>query len=221
VSVPTQLLNAVVPRYLALLAAFVVWIAGCSGEPVTITHKVCPFTLSPSSESYRASGGTGSVTVTTSANCSWTVQSDVYWVTVTGGSSGSGNGTITYSVATNTTMTARTALLKVVSTDGNVAAGLHQIDQVASTNLPIRGAYMFVMQVDPDGACAWPETTYYWPVTIATTSHMGDTILGSIGFPQAEIASSNTWSILAGPTLTQLVPGEESPGRREVHTMWW
>ena len=44
-------------------------------------------------------GGTGSVTVTTSAGCTWNAASNQGWMTITGGASGSGAGTVTYSVA--------------------------------------------------------------------------------------------------------------------------
>jgi len=89
---------------------------------------------------------------------------------------------------------------------------VHQVSQAASTWLPIRGAYTFVMQVDPDGACGWPVTTFYWPVAIQVTSYVQGTALGSIVFPPTPVSPSNTWSISAGPTRTQLVPRQESPG---------
>ena len=89
---------------------------------------------------------------------------------------------------------------------------VHQVSQAASTGLTLRGAYTFVMQVDPDGACGWPVTTFYWPVSMKVTSHEQGTALGSIVFPPTSVSSSNTWSISAGPTRTQLVPRQESPG---------
>jgi len=89
---------------------------------------------------------------------------------------------------------------------------VHQVSQAASTGLPIRGTYTFVMQVDPDGACGWPVTTFYWPVSIKVTSDVQGTALGSIVFPPTPVSPSNTWSISAGPTRTQLVPRQESPG---------
>ncbi len=104
------------------------------------------------------------------------------------------------------------ASIKVVDADGNRAAVVQQVSQATSTRLSLRGAYTFVMQVDPDGACGWPVTTFYWPVAIRVTSHEGGTALGSVVFPSASVSSSNTWSISAGPTRTQLVPRQESPG---------
>lgn len=207
-----QLLNTAVLRRAALFVALIVWIAGCSGQAGTMTLASCSFALSPSSSSHAASGDTGSVTINTQANCSWTVMSDADWVRVTGGSSGRGSGTVTYRVAANITTSARTASIKVMDANGHRAAVLHQVSQAASTSLRMRGAYTFVMEVDPDGTCGWPVTTFYWPVSIKITSYVQGTALGSIVFPSASISSSNTWSISAGPTRTKLVPRQESPG---------
>jgi len=50
----------------------------------------------------RKQGGTGSVAVNASAaSCAWTAASNVPWVTVTAGASGSGNGTVNFTVADN------------------------------------------------------------------------------------------------------------------------
>jgi hypothetical protein len=64
----------------------------------------CTYTISPTSASYIASGGTNSVSVTTNkSSCTWTAVSNTpSWITVTSGSSGTGNGTVSYSVAANT-----------------------------------------------------------------------------------------------------------------------
>ena len=58
----------------------------------------CAYTISPAKAAFGASGGAGSVTVTTSAGCPWTATRNVAWITITSGASGSGNGTVTYSV---------------------------------------------------------------------------------------------------------------------------
>jgi Zn-dependent metalloprotease len=69
--------------------------------------------ISPTSASQPAAGGTGSVGVTASASCSWTAVSNAAFITITAGSSGNGNGTVTYSVAANTATTSRTGTLTV------------------------------------------------------------------------------------------------------------
>jgi hypothetical protein len=49
-----------------------------------------------------AAGGSGTITVTTSAGCQWAAWSNDPWITVDSGSPGSGNGTVGYTVAENT-----------------------------------------------------------------------------------------------------------------------
>jgi C1A family cysteine protease len=67
-----------------------------------INGSVCKYSISPMSESFSASGGTGSVNVTTQSECSWTATSNVPWIIVTSGSSGMGTGAVEYSVEVNT-----------------------------------------------------------------------------------------------------------------------
>jgi uncharacterized protein (TIGR03437 family) len=54
-------------------------------------------------QSFTDAGGTGSVSVTAgpSSSCAWTAVSNVPWITVTAGHSGSGNGTMNFSVDPN------------------------------------------------------------------------------------------------------------------------
>jgi hypothetical protein len=59
----------------------------------------CSFSLSPVSDSFPASGGSRSFTLTTGSACNWTAGSDVPWIAVT--SFGTGGGSIFYTVAAN------------------------------------------------------------------------------------------------------------------------
>jgi Zn-dependent metalloprotease len=73
----------------------------------------CTFSINPTSASQPAGGGTGNVSVTATAGCSWTAVSNATFITITAGSSGTGNGTVTYSVANNTATTSRTGTLTI------------------------------------------------------------------------------------------------------------
>jgi len=73
----------------------------------------CSYSISPTSASYAAGGGTGSVSVTAGAGCNWTAVSNATFITITGGSSGSGNGTVSYSVAANTGTSSRTGTMTI------------------------------------------------------------------------------------------------------------
>ncbi|HEV7892864.1 MAG TPA: M36 family metallopeptidase [Pyrinomonadaceae bacterium] len=73
----------------------------------------CSFSISPTSASVAAAGGSGTVGVTTTAGCTWSAISNATFITVTGGSSGTGSGTVSYSVAANTATTSRTGTITI------------------------------------------------------------------------------------------------------------
>ena len=89
-----------------------------AGQSHTVTQEPpapggCVDSLSPPSQSYDSSGGSGSITVTSPSGCSWNASESADWIDITSGSSGSGNGTVTYTVSANTTGSPRTAIITV------------------------------------------------------------------------------------------------------------
>ena len=74
--------------------------SGYSNEVVYMPSS-CTYSITPSSASFSASGGTGSVLVTTQAGCNWGVSTAPSWVTINSGS-GTGSGTMRYTVSPNT-----------------------------------------------------------------------------------------------------------------------
>jgi len=62
----------------------------------------CVYTLSPTSATIPATGGTGSFNISSAAGCPWTAVSNADWITITSGSSGTGSGTISFSIASFT-----------------------------------------------------------------------------------------------------------------------
>jgi Zn-dependent metalloprotease len=73
----------------------------------------CSYSISPTSASSPATGGSGTVNVTAGAGCAWTAASNASFITVTSGASGSGSGSVTYSVASNPNTTSRTGTLTI------------------------------------------------------------------------------------------------------------
>ena len=72
------------------------------GEIFTVTQEGgCTYSLSAASANIPQNGGTGSVNVTAAAGCDWTAVSNVPWITITSGATGSGNGTVNFTVAAN------------------------------------------------------------------------------------------------------------------------
>ena len=62
----------------------------------------CTYAIAPTSANVAAAASTGTVNVTAGTGCAWTAASNVPWITVASGASGSGNGAVAYSVAANT-----------------------------------------------------------------------------------------------------------------------
>ena len=78
---------------------------------VPITPPTCTYAISPTTASFPASGGTGSVLVST--RCGWTAKSDVSWITITSGENGGGSGTVEYAVEANPDTGSRIGTLTV------------------------------------------------------------------------------------------------------------
>jgi hypothetical protein len=92
-----------------------------AGQTVTVTQNACSFSVSPTTVSINAGGGTGSATLTATTGCPWTATSGAAWLTITGAASGTGNATISFS-ATSTT-TARSTTLTVAGRTVTVSQG--------------------------------------------------------------------------------------------------
>ena len=60
----------------------------------------CTYTVAPATQNIPASGGSGSVSVTTGAGCKWTALASP-WIEITGGATGTGIGSVKYAVASN------------------------------------------------------------------------------------------------------------------------
>ncbi|MFC1665886.1 BACON domain-containing protein [Pseudomonadota bacterium] len=73
------------------------------------------------SEAYTFNSGTGSVTVTTPANCLWSASSNVGWLEITSEDGGPGDGSVDYSVSENTGPGQRVGSLNIAGYVFNVA----------------------------------------------------------------------------------------------------
>ena len=87
--------------------------SGNNSSMASVTANNPPPEISPTNQSFPASGGNGSFSLTIPAGCSWTAVSNNSFVTITSGSSGVGNGTIFYSVGVNNTGNPRMGTISV------------------------------------------------------------------------------------------------------------
>lgn len=87
--------------------------AGLNSSCLAQVPPDCTYALSSTGQSFRTTGGTGSVSVTAAFACAWTAKSNVSWVTITSGASGTASQTVNYTVAANPSTTLRTGTLTI------------------------------------------------------------------------------------------------------------
>ena len=92
------------------------------GQVLTITQGGidCTYSLSPSSASFDAEGGSSGTSVSSPDGCQWSASSSDSWIGITSGGSGSGDGPVSFTVAANTTIQARSGSLTVGGQDFNI-----------------------------------------------------------------------------------------------------
>jgi hypothetical protein len=86
-----------------------------AGQTVTFSQAAasCNYTVTPTTVAAPPDGNASSVGVSSGTGCSWTAVSNVNWITITAGASGSGDGNVSYTVAINGTTSQRTGTLTV------------------------------------------------------------------------------------------------------------
>jgi hypothetical protein len=154
-------------RLCALFAVCAVALAGCDSNPAQPT---CAYTLSATSMTMSATGGTGTVSVATGSGCAWTASSSASWLTATGGASGSGPGTVTVAAAANSGPTSRTGSLTVAGQSVSVTQqGLvcSYVLQPGSRTLDAAGGTA-TFDVNTDAACSWTAVPMATWITIVS-----------------------------------------------------
>jgi glucose/arabinose dehydrogenase len=91
----------------------------------------CQYSISPVSQSFPASGGTGTVALTTGGDCNWIAASNVDWIDITSSTSGTGSAAIHYTVGANAGQSTRTGKIHV----GGETLTITQASQSASPTL--------------------------------------------------------------------------------------
>ena len=175
------------------------------GVTLSGTQPTCNYAIAPTSQSFNASGGTGSVNVTVANGCNWTAVSNAAFITINSGATGSGNGTVNFTVAANNTTTQRTGTVTIAGQTFTVTqAGLQCTYTIAPTsqNFTANGGSGNVNVTALNG-CAWTATSNVAFITI--NSGAAGNGNGTVNFSVA--ANSNTSArtgtlTVAGQTFT-------------------
>lgn len=179
-----------------------------AGQTFTVTQysPPCVTSISPLGFSYESGGGQGSISVVAPSNCSWTSASNVGWITVTSGTSGTGNGKVKYNVAPNTGQVTRSGVVvigkrvhRVTQAPGAVIC-TYQISPT-NQNFGINGGSGSVNVTTPN-TCNWTAVSNASWITI--TSGSSGSGNGTVAYQVAansSIPRSGTLTI-AGQTFT-------------------
>ena len=179
-----------------------------AGRTFTVTQSApvpCVYHISRTSESIDAQGGPlPAIAVSTAGGCVWNTASNVPWITVTDGGSGSGDGTVTLTVASNPGA-ARTGTVTIAGHPFTVTqaalACVYAIDPTSHV-VDIDGRGGLTITVTAPAGCAWTAVSDD-PLWIIITSGSSGNGNGTVRFRVAP-------NILLDRTGTLTVAGHTS-----------
>jgi hypothetical protein len=169
--------------YPILLIVLGLGFAACDNGSPTEPTPACSYTLSLSSLSFGASGGSSAVNVTTASQCTWSAVSDRGWMSITSGASGTGNGVVNVSVTPNSSEASRTGTLTIagqsvsVQEEGLASCTLEVSPSSVSYNKDgVTGSF----SVTAPSNCGWSATSNSpW---LAVTSGSPGTGMGTVTY---------------------------------------
>ncbi len=213
-------------------STFAKWSGSCTGTstcPVTMnrdktvkaTFNTCTYSISPKSRTFYASGGKGTVSVTTQIDCIWDAVPSESWITVTSGSSGAGNGTVKYSVSANTITppSSRTANITIKGKTHTITqnGAINVLSPAAGEEIPSGSssytisweapveAVKFKLMLSLDNGLTWAKiannvltTSYIWPAVPTRRGNKKKCIIKVIGYDASHVkvgAGSVTFEI--------------------------
>ena len=165
----------------------------------------CTYSISPTSQSFGDIGGSGSLSVTSPGDCSWTATSNDDWITVTSGNSGSVSGIVAYSVDANPDASSRTGTITIVGETFMVTQdGISCTYSISPTSQSFGdiGGSGSLSVTSPDD-CSWTATSNDDWITV--TSGDSGSGLGTVGYSvdaNPDSSSRTGTMTIAGETFT-------------------
>jgi hypothetical protein len=172
----------------------------------------CHVTLANSMGTAPASGGPGSLAVTTARDCTWAASATAPWIVITSSSNGQGDASVPYRVAANSEPIARRAAIEVNDASAAIvqeAAECRFTVAPQTPNVEPAGGTVPI-EVQTHASCGWTAASEagWMHLTASSGTGSGSTTLVVAGNDGP--ARSGTARI-AGATVTVLQAGE-SPG---------
>jgi hypothetical protein len=161
----------------------------------------CEYRIEPPAWTFAAAGGPGAITMNTTTECSWTAQSEVEWIALISGLSGSGPGVVQISVSPNAgperAGAVRIGGQRFVATQAS--ACVYSIEPAAWTFSSTGGPGAITVNTAP--ACPWTAASQAeWMIITAGASGVGPGVVWFTVAPNLADARSGTLTI-AGQTF--------------------
>lgn len=145
---------------------------------VDIVFSPCSsISLGAASQSFNASGGIGSVSVSAEASCGWSASSNnPNFITIISGASGAGSGNVSFSVAANSSTTNRTGTISIGGQTFTIVEGAQFNDVAAGSQF-----YNEIGKLSARGVTVGCGGGNYCPDDIVTREQMAAFILRAKG----------------------------------------
>ncbi|MBF0591894.1 MAG: DUF1566 domain-containing protein [Nitrospirae bacterium] len=180
----------------------------------TFSDQSCSYTIYPTSKSFTSTGGSDSVSVTTSSNCSWSATSNVSWITITSGSTGVGNGTVAYTVSANTSASSRLGTMTIAGQTFTVLQDRLSCDYTitpTSKNFSSPGGSDNVSVTVSNSTCSWTaKSNDTWLSISSDSTGAGN---GTVSYTAAANPTANVrigTITIAGQTFTVTQDGQSA-----------
>ena len=180
---------------------------------VTQTPTGCVASLSPTSRSFNADGGSGNTVVTADSTCNWEVVGTVAWIAVINAGPGKGSGTVTFIVATNSSGANRTGTLsiggKTLTVTQTGTSGCSYTVAPGTVAVEAAGGTTALAVTAPDG-CAWSSSGAP-PWLTLTGGGSGNGTVTMVVSANPATAPRNVTLTVAGRPVTVTQKGQISP----------
>lgn len=166
----------------------------------------CSYTLSSESAAVGASGGALSVAVApNSGGCAWSAASNVPWIAITGGASGSGGASVTFTVAANPNLAERSGTLTIAGRTFTIQqAALACSISLSPSSLnasPAAGSGSVSITASHSG-CAWSAASAQpWLTLTPPVTGSGSAVLGFSYAANGELAQRQAGITVSGQSF--------------------
>ena len=199
--------------------------ASCSSTQTSLnapTADKCQVGVSSAPSAFTATGGQGSLTITTARDCTWSISTEAGWISITGDRGGQGEASVPYAIAPNPAPTPRSAVVAV----GSQTVTLNQAPAPCQFTLSRPGDAIsyaggrMAFDVTTLTGCGWSAST--GDAWIAVTSGTSGTASGTVGLSvspntgparvgRVNVAGQNYTVTQSGPPAPPPAPNPPAP----------